>query len=192
MSLPPKKFAWPPQNFSRDVRRSRSLSESPTQTIDSSPCCKTGPSSGPPQMKMSGSAPEQLHYQNAESHAYFCATGFNKGQRPKPRLPNPRHARLFEVARDAISPEADFSNFLVLFCTLKYICHQNTPKLCLLFLLWAYYPKTCITNVSKICQFFRFGLHPHKLAALCATIELIFTSCYSVKRIKIKGFVTSQ
>jgi len=27
---------------------SRSLSESPTQTIDSSPCCKTGPSSGPP------------------------------------------------------------------------------------------------------------------------------------------------
>ena len=33
---------------------SRSLAESPTQTIDSSPCCKTGPSSGP-QMKMSGS-----------------------------------------------------------------------------------------------------------------------------------------
>ena len=26
----------------------RSLSESPIQTIDSSPCCKTGPSSGPP------------------------------------------------------------------------------------------------------------------------------------------------
>jgi len=26
----------------------RSLSESPTQIIDSSPCCKTGPSSGPP------------------------------------------------------------------------------------------------------------------------------------------------
>jgi len=26
----------------------RSHSESPTQTIDSSPCCKTGPSSGPP------------------------------------------------------------------------------------------------------------------------------------------------
>ena len=26
----------------------RSLSESPTRTIDSSPCCKTGPSSGPP------------------------------------------------------------------------------------------------------------------------------------------------
>ena len=35
----------------------RSSSESPTQTIDSSPCCKTGPSSGP-QMKMSGSAPD--------------------------------------------------------------------------------------------------------------------------------------
>ena len=30
---------------------SRSLSESPTQTIDSSPCCKTGPSSGPPKWK---------------------------------------------------------------------------------------------------------------------------------------------
>ena len=29
----------------------RSLSESPTQTIDSSPCCKTGPSSGPPKWK---------------------------------------------------------------------------------------------------------------------------------------------
>ena len=49
--LPPQNFAWssqwPPQNFPRDVRRSRSLSESPTQTIDSSPCYKTGPSSGP-------------------------------------------------------------------------------------------------------------------------------------------------
>jgi len=32
------------------------LSESPTQTIESSPCCKTGSSSAP-QMKMSGSAP---------------------------------------------------------------------------------------------------------------------------------------
>jgi len=29
----------------------RSLSESPTQTIDSSPCCKTGPSSGSPKWK---------------------------------------------------------------------------------------------------------------------------------------------
>jgi len=29
----------------------RSLSESPTQTIDSSPCCKTGPTSGPPKWK---------------------------------------------------------------------------------------------------------------------------------------------
>ena len=37
--------------------RSMSFSESPTQTIDSSPCCKTGPSSAPPQMKMSGSTP---------------------------------------------------------------------------------------------------------------------------------------
>jgi len=32
-------------------RGSRSLSESPTQTTDSSPCCKTGPSSGPPKWK---------------------------------------------------------------------------------------------------------------------------------------------
>ena len=44
--------------------------------------------------------------------------------------------------------------FLVFFYRLKYICHQNTPKLYLLFLLWAYHPKTCITNASKICQFF--------------------------------------
>ena len=29
----------------------RSFSESPTQTINSSPCCKTGPSSGPPKWK---------------------------------------------------------------------------------------------------------------------------------------------
>jgi len=35
----------PPQNFPRDVMP---LHWSPTQTIDSSPCCKTGPSSGPP------------------------------------------------------------------------------------------------------------------------------------------------
>ena len=46
----------------------RSLSESPTQTIDSSPCCKTGPSSGP-QMKMSGSAPaHKLQYGNNYNH----------------------------------------------------------------------------------------------------------------------------
>ena len=38
----PPNFAWPPQKFFT------SFSESPTQTIDSSPCCKTGPSSGPP------------------------------------------------------------------------------------------------------------------------------------------------
>ena len=48
-------------------RRSRSLSESPTQTIDSSPCCKTGPSSGPPQMKMSGSAPDHQAGVNFEN-----------------------------------------------------------------------------------------------------------------------------
>jgi len=58
---------------------------------------------------------------------------------------------------------------LVFFYRLKYICHKNTPKLYLLFLLWAYHPKTCITNALKICQFFRFGLHPYKLATLSAT-----------------------
>jgi len=62
----------------------------------------------------------------------------------------------------------------------------------LLFLLWAYHPKTCITNVSKICQFFRFGLHPYKLATRRTSIELGITSCYRIKLIKIKVFVTSQ
>jgi len=38
--LPPKILPGTP--------KIRALSESPTQTIDSSPCCKTGPSSGPP------------------------------------------------------------------------------------------------------------------------------------------------
>ena len=42
--LSPQNFAWPP----KCPPKIRSLSESPTQTIDSSPCCKTGPSSGPP------------------------------------------------------------------------------------------------------------------------------------------------
>jgi len=51
----------------------------------------------------------------------------------------------------------------------KYICHQNTPKLYLLFLLWAYHPKACITIASKICEFFRFGLHTYNLATLRAT-----------------------
>jgi len=42
----------PPQIFRvTSCHWSRSLSESPTQTIDSSPCCKTGPSSGPPKWK---------------------------------------------------------------------------------------------------------------------------------------------
>jgi len=39
---------WPPQNFPRD---DMPLHWSPTQTTDSSPCCKTGPSSGPPKWK---------------------------------------------------------------------------------------------------------------------------------------------
>ena len=42
--LPPQILPAPP-NFPRDVMP---LHWSPTQTIDSSPCCKTGPSSGPP------------------------------------------------------------------------------------------------------------------------------------------------
>jgi len=82
--------------------------------------------------------------------------------------------------------------FLVFFYRLKYIYHQNTPKLYLLFLLWTYHPKTCTTNASKICQFFRFGLHPFKPATLRATIGLIITSCYRMKLIKIKRFVTSH
>jgi len=79
------------------------------------------------------------------------------------------------------------SKFFVFFYRLKYICHQNTPKLYLLFLLWAFHPKTCITKASKICKFFRYGLHPYKLARLRATIGLIITSCYRIKLIKIKG-----
>jgi len=47
-------------------------------------------------------------------------------------------------------------------------------------------------RLTKICQFFRFGLHPYKLATLRATIGFIITSCYSIKLIKIRGFVTSQ
>jgi len=42
----PPKFCLAPPVASPNVFRS--LSESPTQTIDSSPCGKTGPSSGPP------------------------------------------------------------------------------------------------------------------------------------------------
>jgi len=81
-----------------------------------------------------------------------------------------------------------FVSRLYIFGRLKYICYQNTRKWYLLFLLWAYHPKTCVTNASKIYQFFRFGLHPYKLA----TIGLIITLCYRIKLIKIKGFVTSQ
>jgi len=52
--------------------------------------------------------------------------------------------------------------------------------------------QTYITNASKICQFFRFGLHPYKLTTLRATIGLIIISCYRKKLIKIKGFFMSQ
>jgi len=82
--------------------------------------------------------------------------------------------------------------YLVFFFRLKCICHQNTPNLYLLFVLWAYHLKTCVTNASNICQFFRFGLQPCKLATLRATIGLVITPCYRKKLIKIKGFVTSQ
>jgi len=44
-----------------------------------------------------------------------------------------------------------------------------------------------MANSSKICQFFRFGLHSYKLAALRATIGRIITSCYHIKFMKIKG-----
>ena len=75
--------------------------------------------------------------------------------------------------------------FLVFFYRLRCICHQNTPKLYLLFLLWAYHPNTCITNASKICQFLRFSFHPYKLATLRAAIGFIITSCYCIILIKI-------
>ena len=69
--------------------------------------------------------------------------------------------------------------FLVFFYRLKYICHQNTPKLYLLYLLWAYNPKNCITNASIICQFIRNGSYPYKLATLRATISVLPLGCYT-------------
>ena len=45
---PPKFYLVPPV---APPKFFRSFSESPTQTINSSPCCKTGPSSGPPKWK---------------------------------------------------------------------------------------------------------------------------------------------
>ena len=48
----PPKFCLAPPKFSAWRHATGvGLSESPTQTIDSSPCCKTGPSSGPPKWK---------------------------------------------------------------------------------------------------------------------------------------------
>jgi len=47
-------------------------------------------------------------------------------------------------------------------------------------------------DIMEKCQFLRFDLHPYKLAKLRVTIGLIITSCYRIKFIKIKGFVTSQ
>jgi len=45
------------------------------------------------------------------------------------------------------------------------------------------------TNAWEICQFFRFGLHPYKLATLRATIGLIISSCYRIILIKIKDLL---
>ena len=57
-SAPPKFCLAPPVAPSKFFRSS---SESPTQTIDSSPCCKTGPSSGPPKWKcLAPPLPRQL------------------------------------------------------------------------------------------------------------------------------------
>jgi len=53
-------------------------------------------------------------------------------------------------------------------------------------------PKNFYDKRFENVSFFRFGLHPYKLATLRATIGLIITSCYRTKLIKIKGFVTSQ
>jgi len=47
-TAPPKFCLAPPVAPPKFLR---SFFESPTQTIDSSPCCKTGPSSGPPKWK---------------------------------------------------------------------------------------------------------------------------------------------
>jgi len=80
-----------------------------------------------------------------------------------------------------------FFEFLVFFYRLKYICHRNTPKLYLLFLLWAYHLKTCITKASKICQLLRFCLHPYKLATLRATIGLIYHLVLSHKTYQNQG-----
>jgi len=38
-----------------------------------------------------------------------------------------------------------------MFLEVQVYFHQNTPKLYLLFLLWAYHRKTCITNALKQC-----------------------------------------
>jgi len=101
----------------------------------------------------------------------------------RPRLPN----RGPYAAREVVlcGPRCDefVSRFLkfFIFYRLKYTCHQNTPKLYLLFLLWAYHPKTCITNASKISQLFRFGLNPYKLATLRATTGLIYRLVLSHK-----------
>ena len=83
--------------------------------------------------------------------------------------------------------------FLVFFYRLKYNCHQNTPKLYLLFLLWAYDPKTCIKkNLENMSTFLIWFKYPYQLATLRATIGLIITSCCRIKRITIKGFSMSQ
>jgi len=53
-------------------------------------------------------------------------------------------------------------------------------------------PKNLYNKRFENMSIFRFGSHPYKLATLRVTIGLIITSCYRIKLIKIKGFVTSQ
>jgi len=65
------------------------------------------------------------------------------------------------VARDLIKFVSTLFRFLVYFYRLKYICHQNTPKLYLLFLLWTYLPKTCRYNkLFENMSIFRFRFTP--------------------------------
>jgi len=145
-------------------------------------------------------SPIKLHFVRSRCHllhSFQFAYNFNSAIMFFIRSPRAKAAQL--AAREVVlsGPRCNkfvsrLFIFLVLCYRLKYICHQNTPTSYLLFLLWAYHPQTCITNASKICQFFRFGLHPHKLATLRATIGLIITACYRVKLMKIQVFVTSQ
>ena len=71
----PPKFCLPPQILPAPPvappKFFRSLSESPTQTIDSSTCCKTGPSSDPPKWNCLAS-PLTTSVQCKMFHHCFC------------------------------------------------------------------------------------------------------------------------